>query len=123
MQRAMAGQLCLFNAMEFSSKLAGLAKRLPAGGGELEALVRGIGEAKSKPEEDAMVQRMIEITKQQIREGLPRKGENTKPLKDLLVYLVYIDMLGHETSWASAAVIQLCSHKSLAVKKVRIYYR
>lgn len=103
--------------MDFQAKLAGLAKRLPVTG-ELEVLVRGIGEAKSKQEEDAIVQRMIEICKQQIRDGLPRKGENTKPLKDILVYLIYINMLGHETNWASAAVIQLCSHKSLAVKKV-----
>jgi len=101
-------------------RLATLAKRIPAVTGELEVLVRGIGESKSKSEEDAIVQRMIEISKQQIQDGIPRKSENTKPLKDLLVYLVYINMLGHETSWASAAVIQLCSHRSLSVKKVVI---
>lgn len=36
----------------------------------------------------------------------------------VLVYLMYIEMLGHETSWAQAAVIQLCSEKNLVVKKV-----
>lgn len=107
--------------MEISSKLAGLAKRHASVlTGELEQLVRAIGEAKSKSEEDAIVQRMVHISKQQIKEGLPRKGDNTKALKDLLVYLIYINMLGHDTSWADAAVIQLCSHKSLVVKKVRI---
>lgn len=106
--------------MELSTKLAGLAKRLPAAaiGGEFELLVRSIGEAKSKSEEDAIVQRMIDLSKRQIKEGLPRKGDNTKALKDLLVYLVYINMLGHDTGWAAAAVIQLCSSKSLVVKKV-----
>ena len=38
---------------------------------------------------------------------------------ELLVYLIYVDMLGHDTSWAHAAVIQLCGNKSLVVKKVR----
>ena len=107
--------------MEISQKLAGLAKRHTSAlaGGEFESLVRAIGESKSKSEEDSIVERMISISKQQIKEGLPRKGDNTKALKDLLVYLIYIDMLGHDTSWAAAAAIQLCSHKSLVVKKVR----
>jgi AP-4 complex subunit epsilon-1 len=106
--------------MEITSKLAGLAKRHTNTlvNGELESLIRAIGEAKSKHEEDQIVTRMISMSKQQIKEGLPRKGDNTKALKDLLVYLIYIDMLGHDTSWAAAAVIQLCSHKSLIVKKV-----
>ncbi|KAL4540030.1 hypothetical protein Ndes2437B_g01634 [Nannochloris sp. 'desiccata'] len=105
--------------MEISSKLAGLAKRHTNNlvAGELESLIRAIGEAKSKAEEDGIVLRMISMSKQQIKDGLPRKGDNTKALKDLLVYLIYIDMLGHDTSWAAAAVIQLCSHKSLIVKK------
>lgn len=34
------------------------------------------------------------------------------------VYLIYIEMLGHDTSWAQATAIQLCSDKNLAVKKV-----
>lgn len=108
--------------MEISSKLADLAKRHTGAltGGTLETLVRGIGESKSKAEEDAFIKRMISLSKQQIKDGIPRKGENTKALKDLLVYLIYIDMLGHEASWASSAIIQLCSHKSLTVKKVRL---
>lgn len=101
-------------------RLADLAKRHTSAlaGGTLETLVRGIGEAKSKAEEDAIVRRMIRMCKHQIKEGLSRKGDGTKSLKDLLVYLIYIDMLGHETSWAGATIIQLCSHKSLIVKKV-----
>ncbi len=34
------------------------------------------------------------------------------------MYLIYIEMLGHDTSWAQATAIQLCSDKNLAVKKV-----
>lgn len=106
-------------AMDLSTKIAGLAKRLPATalGSEFEYLVRSIGEAKSKAEEDDLVMRMIEITKYRIKEGFSSKGQNQRALKDFLVYLVYIDMLGHDTSWACASVIQLCGNKSLQVKK------
>jgi hypothetical protein len=103
--------------MDLSGKLATLAKRSMPTGGSFEELIRGVGESRSKSEEDAVVLRMVEISKQQIREGLSRK-DNTRALKELLVFLVYIDMLGHDTSWARATVIQLCSHKSLVVKKV-----
>lgn len=106
--------------MEISSKLAGLAKRLPAAtlGGEFEFLVRSIGEAKSKAEEDELVMRMTYITKRRIREGFSSKAQNPRALKDFLVYLMYIDMLGHDTSWACPSVIQLCGNKNLHVKKV-----
>ena len=59
--------------------------------------------------------RVIEITRQKLKE---RSSKDTRALKEVLVYLMYIEMLGHETSWAQAAVIQLCSEKNLTVKKV-----
>ncbi len=59
--------------------------------------------------------RVIEITRQKLKE---RSSKDTRTLKEVLVYLMYIEMLGHETSWAQAAVIQLCSEKNLTVKKV-----
>jgi AP-4 complex subunit epsilon-1 len=103
--------------MEISSRLAGLAKRNLPNGSEFESLIRGIGESKSKSEEDAIVDRIVEISKRSVKEGVSRKDANVRALKELLVFLVYVDMLGHDTSWARATVIQLCSHKSLVVKK------
>lgn len=114
--------------MELSSKIAAmgssLARRSTAVllSPDFEILIKGIGEAKSKSEEDVLVYRMIERCKQQIKEGLhtaSRSGGDVRELKDLIVYLIYIDMLGHDVSWAAASIIQLCSHKNPAVKKVR----
>ncbi len=59
--------------------------------------------------------RVVEMTRQKLKE---RSSRDTRTLKEVLVYLMYIEMLGHETSWAQAAVIQLCSEKNLTVKKV-----
>ena len=109
--------------MDISSKIAGIAKRLPAThavlSSDFEFLVRSIGEAKSKAEEDDLVRQMTDISKRTIREGrgFSSRAENPRSLKDFLVYLVYINMLGHDTSWALATVIQLCGNKNLQVKK------
>lgn len=108
--------------MDISSKIAGIAKRLPANvvlSSDFEFLVRSIGEAKSKAEEDDLVRQMTDISKRIIREGrgFSSRAENPRALKDFLVYLVYINMLGHDTSWAQATVIQLCGNKNLQVKK------
>lgn len=59
--------------------------------------------------------KLVELSRAKIKEG--RREPRTQ--KELLVYLIYIEMLGHDTSWAQATAIQLCSDKNLAVKKVR----
>ena len=97
-----------------SSTLSSLAKRsIPITSG-FNDLVRGIGEAKSKDEEDGIVAKMVDLCRGALAGG--RRDPRTS--KELLLYLVYIDMLGHDTRWAHAWVIQLCSDKSLIVKKV-----
>lgn len=65
------------------------------------------------------MRQMTDISKRIIREGrgFSSRSENPRALKDFLVYLVYINMLGHDTSWAQATVIQLCGNKNLQVKK------
>ncbi|KAK2080507.1 hypothetical protein QBZ16_000360 [Prototheca wickerhamii] len=96
-----------------SSTLSSLAKRsIPITSG-FNDLVRGIGEAKSKDEEDGIVAKMVDLCRGALAGG--RRDPRTS--KELLLYLVYIDMLGHDTRWAHAWVIQLCSDKSLIVKK------
>jgi hypothetical protein len=101
--------------MDFS-KIASLAKRSLPVSREFDDIIRAIGECKSKGEEDLIVARVVEISKQKLKE--PRR--DVRALKELLVYLMYVEMLGHETSWAQAAVIQLCSEKNLALKKVGV---
>jgi AP-4 complex subunit epsilon-1 len=101
--------------MDIGSKLVSLARRSLPVSREFDSLIRGIGECKSKGEEDIIVARIIEITKALAKE--PPKDLRT--VKELLVYLIYTEMLGHDTAWAQATIIQLCSHKNLVVKKVR----
>jgi len=99
--------------MDLGGKLRSAARRsLPVG--EFDDLIRSIGECKSKGEEDLIVSKMIKLAKNKARD--PRR--DPKEAKELLIYLMYIEMLGHETSWAQPIVIQLCSDKNLAVKKV-----
>ncbi len=65
------------------------------------------------------MRQMTDISKRIIRDGrgFTSRSDNPRALKDFLVYLVYINMLGHDTSWAQATVIQLCGNKNLQVKK------
>jgi AP-4 complex subunit epsilon-1 len=97
-----------------SSTLSSLAKRSLPVTSEFNELVRGIGEAKSKGEEDALIARMVDICRARVKSG----RRDTSTSRDFLIYLIYIDMLGHDTTWAHASVIQLCSDKNLPVKKV-----
>ncbi|RMZ52066.1 hypothetical protein APUTEX25_001260, partial [Auxenochlorella protothecoides] len=101
-----------------SSTLSTLAKRSLPVTSEFNELVRGIGESKSKGEEDAIVQRMVELCRSKIKSG----RRDLRASKDFLIYLIYIDMLGHDTRWGHATVIQLCSEKHLVVKKVDLFF-
>ena len=100
--------------MELASKLAVLSKSALTVSPEFDTLIRAIGECKSKGEEDSLVARLVEISKRKIKDG----RNDPKGIKELLIYLLYIEMLGHDTSWAQAAAIQYCSQKSLTLKKV-----
>lgn len=99
-----------------SSTLSSLAKRSIPITTVFNDLVRGIGESKSKDEEDSIVAKMVELCRTAVRSG----RRDPRSSKEFLLYLIYIDMLGHDTRWAHASVIQLCSDKSLVVKKVGV---
>ena len=42
-----------------------------------------------------------------------------RSLKELLVRLIYVEMLGHDASWGHVQALQACSDKALLTKKVR----
>ncbi|EFN54810.1 hypothetical protein CHLNCDRAFT_35777 [Chlorella variabilis] len=100
--------------MDLANKVAAMAKRTLPVSGVFDELIRAVGESKSKSEEDAIVGKLVELSKAKIREG----RREPRGQKELLVYLIYIEMLGHDTAWAQATAIQLCSDKNLAVKKL-----
>lgn len=114
-----------------ASRLAQSAKRaeaLASHSREFDALVRAIGECRSKAEEDAIVAAEVATLKPRLIGSVNASGSggggggerlSGQALKECLVRLVYIDMLGHDASWGYVRALQACSDTSLATKRVR----
>lgn len=117
-----------------ASRLASTAKRAEAlaqHSREFDALVRAIGECRSKAEEDAIVAAEVATLKPRLigsSSSAGGGGHASMPLaerlsghalKECLVRLVYIDMLGHDASWGYVKALQACSDTNLATKRVR----
>lgn len=82
---------------------------------EFELLVRSIGECKSKQEEDRIMAQEIETLKQRFAQpGLDRSRG-----REYMVRAIYVEMLGHDVSWAHVKAMQLASEPSIHTKKVR----
>lgn len=98
------------------SNLPSLAKKGgPTWSREFDQLIRAIGECKSKAEEDAIIAREVEILKPRLKDAKSDK----KYLKEVLVRLMYVEMLGHDASWGHVKALQACSDTSLLTKKVQ----
>lgn len=41
-----------------------------------------------------------------------------RAMKEILVRLIYVEMLGHDASWGHVKALQACSNQSLQTKKV-----
>lgn len=95
--------------------LTSMAKKPPTWSKEFDTLVRAIGECKSKAEEDAIIEREVEVLKPRLKD--PRLDKRS--MKELLVRLIYVEMLGHDASWAHVKALQACSDSQLLPKKVR----
>ena len=115
--------------MSLASRLASTAKRAEAlaqHSREFDALVRAIGECRSKAEEDAIVAAEVATLKPRLigtgNASMSSSGGERlsgHALKECLVRLVYIDMLGHDASWGYVKALQVCSDTNLATKRVR----
>ena len=42
-----------------------------------------------------------------------------RAMKEILVRLIYVEMLGHDASWGHVKALQACSNQSLQTKKVQ----
>ncbi|KAK9837092.1 hypothetical protein WJX81_002406 [Elliptochloris bilobata] len=91
-----------------------LAKKAALWSREFDGLIRAIGECKSKAEEDAIIGREVEILKPRLKDAKLDKHL----LKEFLVRLIYVEMLGHDASWGHVKALQACSDTSLVTKKV-----
>lgn len=99
-----------------NSITATMGKKGPTWSREFDSLIRAIGECKSKAEEDALISREVEILKPRLKD--PKMDKRW--LKELLVRLIYVEMLGQDASWAHVKALQACSETNLLTKKASI---
>lgn len=70
---------------------------------ELLDLVKSIGESRSKQEEDRIITKEASLLKVKIAErNLPEKK-----MKELLIRAIYVEMLGHDASFAHIYAVNL----------------
>ncbi|XVF13778.1 hypothetical protein REPUB_Repub08aG0236800 [Reevesia pubescens] len=76
-------------------------------------LVKCIGEARSKSEEDRIVLNEIETLKRRISEpDIPKRK-----MKEYIIRLLYIEMLGHDASFGYIHAVKMTHDDSLLVKR------
>ena len=96
------------------NNLTSLGKKGPVWTREFDSLIRAIGECKSKAEEDSIMAQEVETLKPRLKD--PRMDKRF--LKELMIRLIYIEMLGHDASWGHVKALQACSETNLITKKV-----
>lgn len=82
---------------------------------ELDALVKAIGECKSKSEEDRIISAEIDVLKQRLSDPKLDKSRG----REYMVRLIYCEMLGHDVSWAYVKAVQFASEANIHTKKAR----
>ncbi|KAK8614320.1 hypothetical protein V6N13_122681 [Hibiscus sabdariffa] len=76
-------------------------------------LVKSIGEARSKAEEDRIVLGEIDTLKRRISEpDIPKRK-----MKEYIIRLVYVEMLGHDASFGYIHAVKMTHDDSLLVKR------
>ncbi|KAL9657487.1 hypothetical protein ABK040_016753 [Willaertia magna] len=81
---------------------------------EFFELIRAIGEAKSKQEEDKIILKEIATLKM----GMEHRQVTLKMMKEYMVRLLYCEMLGHDASFGHINAIKLTSSKDMLEKRV-----
>lgn len=81
---------------------------------ELLDLVKSIGESRSKQEEDKIITAEAQILKQKFLE----RNLGEKKLRELLIRAIYVEMLGHDASFAHIHAVNLTQSKNLLVKRI-----
>lgn len=76
-------------------------------------LIKGIGEAKSKLEEDLIIEKEIKLLRSVIAQP-----DNAKYMREFVVRLMYCEMLGHDVSWGYIHAINMTQQSKLLDKWV-----
>ena len=81
---------------------------------EMLDLIKAIGDSRSKQEEDKVILTEKEHLKVKIKES----GVNAKKMKEYLIRAIYIEMLGHDASFAHLHAVNLTQDKNILNKRV-----
>ncbi|CAL0313224.1 unnamed protein product [Lupinus luteus] len=77
------------------------------------SLIKSIGEARSKAEEDRIILHEIQTLKRHISDpSIPNRK-----MKEFIIRLVYIEMLGHDASFGYIHAVKMTHHDSLLLKR------
>lgn len=77
-------------------------------------LVKSIGESRSKQEEDKIVLHEVHV----LKEKMATKNLPPKKMKEYLIRMIYVEMLGHDASFGHIHAIKMVSEKKLLEKRV-----
>ena len=80
-------------------------------------LIKSIGESKSKQEEDRIIQSETRVLKTMLASPLPTGPGGARRIREVLVRLIYVEMLGHDASWGYVVAIQQTASLDLAQKR------
>ena len=86
-------------------------------------LIKSIGESKSKQEEDRIIKAEINRLRKAFENNdVGKLGNSSKAqlMKELVVRLMYIELLGHDASWGYIYAVQLTAHPDLKEKRVGV---
>mmetsp|Transcript_55129 Transcript_55129/g.129064 ORF Transcript_55129/g.129064 Transcript_55129/m.129064 type:complete len:1085 (+) Transcript_55129:145-3399(+) len=81
---------------------------------EFFELVKSIGESRSKQEEDKIILQEIAVLKQ----NLSVPNITAKKMKEYMVRAIYVEMLGHDASFAYIHAVKLAHEKNLLAKRI-----
>jgi len=81
---------------------------------ELFELVKSIGECRSKQEEDKIILQEMTTLKNKLNEA----NIQPKKMKELMIRTIYVEMLGHDASFAHIHAINLSQNRNLMCKRL-----
>jgi AP-4 complex subunit epsilon-1 len=81
---------------------------------EFFELVKSIGESRSKQEEDKIIVNEIAV----LKSNLNQPNITPKKMKEYMIRAVYVEMLGHDASFAYIHAVKLTHEKTLLAKRI-----
>ena len=86
---------------------------------EFFELIKSIGESRSKQEEDQIIVREV----QTLKKAMAAQGVTSKQMKEFIIRMIYVEMLGHDASFGHIHAVKMVAMKDLLFKRVGYVYR